>query len=76
MTDPTYARRVDTGVPNHVYDLVLLLQQACEDVIRYSAFAEDADEAGDEELSSWLRELADSDREIADRARQLLLSRL
>ena len=76
MSDPTTARKVDTGLPNHVYDLVLLLQQACEDVIRYEAFADDADEAGDTELSGWLRELADSDRQIAERARAMLGSRL
>lgn len=67
---------VPTGVADHVYDLVLLMQQACEDVVRYERFAEDADRAGDEDLSDWLRELADSDREIAARARDMLKQRL
>ena len=70
------ARNTDTGLPNHVYDLVLLLQQACEDVVRYEDFSADADAAGDTELAAWLHELADSDREIADRARRLLRDRL
>lgn len=68
--------RVRTGVADHVYDLVLLMQQACEDVVRYERFAEDADRAGDEELSHWLRELAASDRDIAARAREMLKQRL
>jgi rubrerythrin len=67
---------VSTGVADHVYDLVLLMQQACEDVVRYERFAEDAEQAGDKELSEWLRELADSDREIAARAREMLKRRL
>jgi hypothetical protein len=65
-----------TGLPNHVYDLVLLLQQAASDVVRYTAFAQDARDAGDAELADWLMELADSDREIVDRATSMLRSRL
>ena len=65
-----------TGLPDHVYDLVLLLQQAASDVVRYTAFAEDARVAEDMELASWLEELADSDREIVDRAKELLAERL
>lgn len=78
MTTPTRdpARQVETGLPNHVYDLVLLLQQACEDVVRYSEFRADAEAAGDDELAAWLGELADSDREIAERAATLLRQRL
>jgi hypothetical protein len=72
----TTAKATQTGLPNHVYDLVLLLQQAASDVVRYSAFADDARAAGDEELAEWLEELADSDREIVDRARSMLLTRL
>jgi len=67
---------VHTGLPDHVYDVVLLLQQAASDVVRYERFAEDADHAGDRELANWLRELADSDREIVSRARAMLLDRL
>lgn len=66
----------ETGLPDHVYDLVLLLQQAASDVVRYAAFAEDARAAGDGELVQWFQELADSDREIVSRARRLLGARL
>jgi hypothetical protein len=76
LSGSDHAQRTGTGLANHVYDLVLLLQQACEDVVRYEAFAKDADAAGDEEMSAWMRALADSDREIAERARGMLRSRL
>lgn len=65
-----------TELPDHVYDLVLLLQQAAEDAGRYERFAEDARAAGDESLEEWLRELAASDREIVTRARSMLAERL
>ena len=70
------AKTTDTGLPHHVYDLVLLLQQAAEDVVRYSAFAGDARAAGDEEFAAWCEELADSDREIVARAKRMLSARL
>jgi hypothetical protein len=73
MTD---AKDFPTGLPNHVYDLVLLLQQAASDVVRYSAFADDAREADDDEMAEWLEELADSDREIVERAKAMLVERL
>jgi hypothetical protein len=72
----TTAKDTGTGLPNHVYDLVLLLQQAASDVVRYTAFADDARAAGDGELADWCEELADSDREIVARARRMLHERL
>ena len=70
------AKAAETGLPNHVYDLVLLLQQAAADVVRYSAFAADARAAGDGEFADWCEELADSDRKIVARASQMLRTRL
>ena len=72
----TLAQDVETGVPNEVYDLILLLQQASSDVVRYESFVRDADAAGDKELATWFHELADSDREIVMKATRLLRSRL
>ena len=68
--------RALTGTPDHVYDLILVLQQALEDCLRYAAFARDADAAGDTELASWFRELSDSDRDLAERAKGMLRERL
>ncbi len=71
--DPT---PTPTGVPDHVYDVVLVLQQALADCYRYQRFADDAREAGDDELVALFEELAESDREIADRLKPLLTARL
>jgi hypothetical protein len=70
------AKDTDTGLANHVYDLILLLQQAASDVVRYEAFADDAVRASDLELAEWLRELAASDRDIVERAQRMLVVRL
>lgn len=65
----------DTGTPNHVYDLIVTLQRALEDAWRFEHFADDADDAGDDELADFFRELADSDRDIAARCQALLGAR-
>jgi hypothetical protein len=67
---------IDTGVDDPDYDLVLVLQQALEDCFRYQHFAADAAERGDDELAGFFTELADSDRDIARRAKRMLLARL
>jgi hypothetical protein len=66
----------DTGLPDHLYDLTLLLQQAAEDARRYDAFARDARVAGDVELADWCEELASTDREVVTRAAHMLHERL
>jgi len=67
---------VTTGVDDPDYDLVLVLQQALEDCFRYQHFAADAAERGDQELVAFFTELADSDRDIAARAKAMLATRL
>jgi hypothetical protein len=76
MSGRNVAKTEDTGLPNHIYNLVVLLQQAAEDTVRYEAFAEDARAAGDDELATWCEQLADSDREVLSRARRMLAARL
>jgi len=70
------AKSIDTGLPNEVYDLVLVLQQAAADAVRYTAFADDARAAADDELAAWFAELATSDRAVVRRATDLLRARL
>jgi hypothetical protein len=65
-----------TGTPDEHYDLILVLQQALEDAVRYQCFAEDSRRAGDDELADFFAELGESDKEIADRAKALLVARL
>jgi hypothetical protein len=66
---------IETGEGDVVYDLVLVLQQALEDCHRYQCFARDARAAGDDEVAAFFAELASSDRDIAQRAKALLLAR-
>jgi hypothetical protein len=73
-TDATVS--APTGVDDPDYDLILVLQQALEDCFRYQHFAADAEERGDRELVEFFTELADSDREIAARAKQMLFDRM
>jgi len=70
------SKSISTGLSNEVYDLVLVLQQAAADAVRYSAFADDVRLADDRELANWFDELAASDRDVVDRAKSMLASRL
>jgi hypothetical protein len=67
---------VSTGFDDPDYDLVLVLQQALEDCYRYQHFAADARERGDTELVDFFTELADADRDIAQRAKSMLVARV
>lgn len=66
----------DTGTKDPLYNLILLTQQALEDCLRYQHFAADARDGGDDELADWFEELAQSDREIAERGKTMLKARL
>ncbi len=67
---------VDTGVKDPLYDLILVLQQALEDCYRYQCFAADSRAGGDDELADLFDELAESDRQIAQKAKALLAARI
>lgn len=70
------SEHVTTGVDDVAYDLILVFQQALEDAHRYACFASDARSADDTEVAAFFDELATSDREIAQRAKSFLISRL
>jgi hypothetical protein len=74
MTD--HQLEAPTGFDDPDYDLILVLQQALEDCYRYQHFAADARERGDDELVDFFTELADSDRDIAARAKRMLVARV
>jgi hypothetical protein len=73
---PTTERNPSTGTKDPLYDLVLVLQQALEDCYRYQCFADDAREGGDDELVDLFEELAEQDRQLAERLKPLLARRL
>jgi rubrerythrin len=65
-----------TGTKDPLYDLILVTQQALEDCFRYQHFADDARECGDAELADLFDELAEKDRELAERTKAILAGRL
>jgi rubrerythrin len=67
---------VATGTRDPLYNLILLTQQALEDCFRYQHFAEDARTGRDEEVAEFFDELADNDRKVAARAKEMLGRRL
>ena len=66
----------DTGVPDEHYNLVSVLYHALEGTETYGIYIEDAEDAGDEELAQFLREIQDQYRQNAQRAMQLLQQRI
>src|SRR5205085_8553498 len=50
---PRSPRHDETGVPEHVYDLLLLVRNAVDEVVRAVRCADRARAAGDEELARW-----------------------
>lgn len=67
---------VSTGTSDPDYNVVLVLQQALEDCYRFQCFAEDARKAGDDELVELFQELAEQDRDLAERVKKILARRL
>lgn len=65
-----------TGTKDPLYDLILVTQQALEDCFRYQHFADDAREGDDTELADLFDELAEKDRDLAERTKAILAARL
>lgn len=76
MTTAPRSIDVSTGTSDPDYNVVLVLQQALEDSYRYQCFAEDARTAGDDELVDLFEELAEQDRDLAERVKKILAKRL
>lgn len=68
--------REATGTGDVTYDLVSVLYHSLQGAETYEFYAADADEAGDQELSQFFRDVLEEERRRADRAKQLLSRRL
>jgi hypothetical protein len=73
---PTKSVPVATGASDPTYNLIFVLQQALEDCYRFAHFAQDARDAGDDELAQVFDDLVQQDRELAARFRTLLKARI
>ena len=65
-----------TGMSDVTYTLVSVLYHTLQGIDVAEAYVEDAEDAGDEEVAGFLREMMEEDRKRADRARKLLVKRL
>ena len=69
-------RKEITGTRDAVYDVVSIIYHALQGAETYGMYIADAEEVGDSELVKFFEEVQDEERRRADRAKQLLASRL
>jgi uncharacterized protein YaaW (UPF0174 family) len=76
--DSDYAEYQDgyTGASDEHYNLISALYHALEGAETHQYYIEDAEEAGDDELAEFFRDVQAAYREQAQRAKQLLAARL
>jgi rubrerythrin len=65
-----------TGTGDATYDLVSVLYHSLQGAETYEFYENDANEAGDNELAQFFREVREEESRRADRAKQLLARRL
>ncbi len=65
-----------TGTRDITYDLLSVLYHTLQGAETIDQYIRDADESGDKELAQFFRELKDTDKDRADRAKVLLRARL
>ena len=64
-----------TGTPNTIYDLASVLYHTLQAGASYEQYIRDAEEAADQELIEFFRELRDEDSRRADYAQELIALR-
>jgi hypothetical protein len=65
-----------TRTPDPHYNLVAVLYHKLHGAEAQDQYIRDAEEAGDQELATFFREILQKDVEVADRAKALLRARL
>jgi hypothetical protein len=65
-----------TGESDELYGLVSVLYHALQGAETYARYVEDARRSGDDELSEFFEECQDEEVDRADRAKELLATRL
>jgi rubrerythrin len=65
-----------TGTTDDNYNLISTLYHMLEGAETYELYAEDAEEADDDELAGYFREVQNTNRQLAERAKELLKQRL
>ena len=65
-----------TGTKDEHYNLVSVLYHTLQGAETYEQYIQDAQQAGDQELAQFLREVQTEDKRRAERAKELLRQRL
>lgn len=68
--------KATTGTRDETYNLLSVVYHALQGAETIEQYIQDAEEAGDQELVQFFREILEEDRERADRAKVLLRDRL
>jgi hypothetical protein len=66
----------NTGLRDEHYDLVSVLYHATHGAWNYDEYISDAEAAGDKELAEFLGDAKERNRELAQRAKDLLAKRI
>jgi len=65
-----------TGTSNEQFDLISILYHSLEGTLAYETYCQDAEQSGDTELQQFFQEVKEQNRRFAERAKQLLASRI
>jgi rubrerythrin len=65
-----------TGTRDEHYDLISVLYHATHGAWNYDQYVDDAQQAGDEELAQFFRDVKEQNRQRSEHAKQLLATRL
>lgn len=68
--------KATTGTRDETYNLLSVVYHALQGAETIEQYIQDAEEAGDQELVQFFRDILEEDRERADRAKLLLRDRL
>lgn len=67
---------ITTGTNDVTYNLISVAYHALQGAENYSIYAKDAEQNGDSETAQFFHALVDEERRRADRAKDLLMSKL
>lgn len=65
-----------TGLRDEHYNIVSVLYHATHGAWNYEEYISDAEEAGDDELAQFFRDVKQQNADLAERAKKLLASRV
>lgn len=66
----------ETGTKDATYDLVSILYHALQGAEVYGKYKQDAEQAGDKDLGTFFGDIQEEEKQRANRAKDLLKSRL